>query len=196
MNKIILDKGNIIDLDIIEDSIIEISKYYDINVLNINISDNVSLIINHYSEINNISNLKIKIFENNNSEFIYNHSFMNNKNYNLDINIEMLGNNSKNIINIKGISNNGISNIVVDGKVLENTLDNILDESIRMLNINDGKSNILPNMYINTKNVLANHACTVTNINKDYLFYLNNKGIDNDFGKKLIIDGFLENSAR
>ena len=41
------------------------------------------------------------------------------------------------------------------------------------LNINEGISYIYPNMFIDTKNVVANHSASITNINKDYLFYLN-----------------------
>ena len=64
------------------------------------------------------------------------------------------------------------------------------------MNLNDGRSYIYPNMYINTKNVIANHAATITDISNDYLFYLNTKGISNEDAKKIIIDGFLENVAR
>ena len=196
MNKIILDKKKIIDLYIENDSICNIGKDYDIEVINIKILDNIKFVINHYSEIISNRSIKINIEQNNNSEFIYNCSFINEKKYDVNINVNMCGDNSKNSINIKGISNSGISNIVIDGSVCSNTIDNELYESIKMLNIMDGKSNILPNMYINTKNVVANHAASVTNINEEYLFYLNSKGISDSVASTLIIDGFLENSAR
>ena len=51
-------------------------------------------------------------------------------------------------------------------------------------------------MYINTKNVIANHAATISDINKNYLFYMNQKGINNNDAIKLIINGFLENDAK
>ena len=196
MNKILCNNESIIDIKCDVDSIMNIGKEYSIEKLNIEIKDNVKLIINHYNEIEDKINLKVNVTQNNNSEFVYNHSFMNKKNYNLNIFIDMLGNNSKNTININGISDNGISNITIDGKVFDNTIDNELSESVRMLNINEGKSNILPNMYINTKNVIANHAASVTNISENYLFYLNSKGIENDNAKDLIINGFLLNDAR
>lgn len=195
MNKIILDKSNNIELNVSEDSICNISKDYEINELNIILSDNVKFIINHYSEIKD-NNLNINIFQNNNSEFIYNHSFLNNGNYNLNINVNMNGNESKNVINIHGISDSGNTNVVVDGKVIEKTVDNELDEKIKMLNINNGKSNIMPNMFINTKNVVANHAASVKDIDEDYLFYLESKGINNVESKRLIINGFLYNKAK
>ena len=105
-------------------------------------------------------------------------------------------NDSKNTINIHGISDSGLSNISIDGKVSENTINNELYEIIKMLNINNGKSKIIPNMYINTKNVIANHAASVSDINENYLFYLNQKGIKTSDAINLIIDGFISNDAK
>lgn len=195
MNKIVLDKESIINLDIKENSICNIDKNYYLKELNIFMADGVEFTINHYSEV--IENdLKINIVQYNNSIFNYNHSFVSSKLYNLDVNIELKGNNSKNNINIHGISDNDKTNIKVDGLVESNTIDNELDERVRILNINDGHTYIYPNMFIDTKNVVANHAASITNISKDYLFYLNSKGIKNDEAKKMIIEGFLENVAK
>lgn len=195
MNTIILDKESVINLDIKENSICNIGQNYDIKELNILLEDNVEFVVNHYSEVIE-NNLKINVIQNNNSIFYYNHSFMCNKLYNLDINIELKGNKSKNNINIHGISNNGKSNIKVDGKVFEDTIDNELDEKVRLLNINEGQAYIYPNMFVNTKNVIANHAASITSISKDYLFYLNSKGINDKEAINMIVDGFLYNEAR
>ena len=195
MNKIVLDNKKVINIIVDKDSICNIDKSYNINELNIELKDNVKFIINQYSEIEK-KEIKINILQKNNSEFIYNHSFINRKEYNLDMFINLLGNKSKNEINIHGISDNGTSKIVVDGSVNKDTNDNELFEKIKMININDGMSQIRPNMYINTKNVIANHAASISTINNDYLFYLESKGINKDNATKLIIDGFLENEAR
>ena len=195
MNKIVLDKESIINISIDKTSICNINKDYNIKEINIELKDNIKFIINHYDEIDK-KNLLINVIQNNNSEFIYNHSFITNREYNLDINVELNGNNSKNTINIHGISDIGKSNVKVDGSVNNNTKDNELYENIKLININDGISYIYPDMFIGTKNVIANHAASITNINKDYLFYLNSRGIDSDTAIKLIIDGFLDNEAR
>ncbi len=195
MNKIVLDKESIINLYIVENSICNIGKDYSINKLNIVLEDNVEFILNHYDEVLE-NKLNINIIQSNNSIFKYNHSFMCNKMYDLDINIELKGNNSKNYINIHGISDNGKSNIKIDGKIYENTVDNELDEKVRVINMNDGYTYIYPNMFVDTKNVVANHAASITSISKDYLFYLNSKGINDTEGIKMIVDGFLDNAAR
>lgn len=195
MNKIVLDKESVINLNIKENSICNIGKNYDIKELNIVLEDGIEFLVNHYSEVVE-NNLKINIIQNNNSIFNYNHSFRCSKLYNIDINIELRGNNSKNNINIHGISDSGKSNIKVDGIVNKSTIDNELDENIRILNMNNGQTYIYPNMFVNTKNVVANHAASITSISEDYLFYLNSKGINNDEASNMIIDGFLDNDAR
>lgn len=195
MNKIVLDKESVINLNIKKNSICNIGKNYDIKELNIVLEDGIEFLVNHYSEVVE-NNLKINIIQNNNSIFNYNHSFRCSKLYNIDINIELRGNNSKNNINIHGISDSGKSNIKVDGIVNKNTIDNELDENIRILNMNNGQAYIYPNMFVNTKNVVANHAASITSISEDYLFYLNSKGINNCDAANMIIDGFLNNDAR
>lgn len=195
MNKLVLDKENIINISIDKDTICNINKEYNIKELNIELKDNVKFIINHYSEIDK-SELKINIIENNNSEFLYNHSFISKKDYNVYINVKMIGNKSKNTINIHGISDGGKSSVIIDGKVNENTIDNELDENIKLLNINNGTSNIYPNMYIDTKNVSANHSASISLVNEDYIFYLMSKGINRENSIRLILDGFLNNEAR
>ena len=195
MNKLVLDKENITNICIDKDTICNINKEYNINELNIELKDNVKFIINHYSEIDK-SELKINIIENNNSEFLYNHSFISKEDYNFYINVKMIGNKSKNTINIHGISDGGKSSVIIDGKVNENTIDNELDENIKLLNINNGTSNIYPNMYIDTKNVSANHSASISLVNEDYIFYLMSKGINRENSIRLILDGFLNNEAR
>ena len=194
MNKIVLDKEKNINLNVSEDTTFTIPKENNINDLNINISDGVKLIINQYSEVIE-NNLFIRINQSNNSDFIYNHSFISKKEYNLNINVNMIGNNSKNVINVHGISDEGKSKVVVDGSVIKDTRDNELYENIKLLNINNGTSNIYPNMYIDTKNVIANHSASISTVNEDYIFYLMSKGIDRKNAIKLILDGFLENDA-
>lgn len=195
MNKIVLDKENIINLKIEKDSICNIGTDYKIKELNIELLDNVLFILNDYSEIDD-SILKINIIQNNNSKFLYNHSFISKDKYELYINVNMIGNNSKNNINIHGISDNGYSKVIVDGLVKENTFNNELNENIKLLNINDGVSIIYPNMFINTKNVVANHSASISTINEDYLFYLMSRGINKEKSIDLILDGFLENNAK
>ena len=51
-------------------------------------------------------------------------------------------------------------------------------------------------MFIDTKNVIANHSASIGTINDDYLFYLMSKGLEKEKAIKLVIDGFLANDAK
>ncbi len=195
MNKIVLDKENIINLNVIKDSVLNITKDYNVKELNIVVNKNVKIIINHYSEINK-NEFNLNVEQKDNSEFVYNHSFVCKDNYKLSVDIKMDYDNSKNIINIHGISDAGNTFVKLDGRVLANTKNNELYENVKLLNINDGFSNVYPNMFIDTKNVVANHAASISTIDDNYLFYLMSKGIEKDDAIKLIMDGFLDNDAK
>lgn len=195
MNKIVLDKENIINLNVIEDSVLNITKDYNIKELNIVVNSGVKIVINHYDEINK-KEFNLNVEQKDNSKFIYNHSFICNNNYKLIVDIRMNYDNSENDINIRGISDGGNTLVKLDGRVLENTKNNNLFENVKLLNINDGFSNIYPNMFIDTKNVIANHSASIGTINDDYLFYLMSKGLEKEKAIKLVIDGFLANDAK
>ena len=79
----------------------------------------------------------------------------------------------------------------IDGTLLNNNINNILDEKIKIININNGKVICKPNMYIKTSEIIANHENAIGNINKDEVFYLMSKGISKDNAEKLIVNGYL-----
>lgn len=192
MNKIILDNESIVNLNIKEDSVCNIKNIESLKELKINIENNAKLILNEYSESLERQYI-IKITQNSNSLFIYNLNFKTIKSFNLKIEVNLIGNNSSNKINIHGLNDNSKCNIEVNGNIEKNTIDNELYENVKIINLNDAKTTVLPNMYVDTKNVIANHSTSISTINNDYLFYLKSKGIDELDAKQLIIDGFLSN---
>ena len=94
-------------------------------------------------------------------------------------------------VNVHGINDRGTSNIIENGYVKENKYNNNLDECIKIININEGKSLSMPNMFIDSFDVSANHNNTVSNIDPNELFYFLSKGISIEPAKKLICNGFL-----
>ena len=136
-------------------------------------------------------NNEINIYIGTNSSLILNHSYINNTNYNLKININYTGEKSNVLVNVRGVNNEGTSKVDIDGTLLKNNNNNILDEKIKIININNGKVICKPNMYIKTSQIIANHENAIGNINKDEVFYLMSKGINKENSKKLIIQGYL-----
>lgn len=163
----------------------------NINNFNIYVENDSTVLIEDFRIIDKY-NTNITININNNSTLIYNHSFINEDEYNLNILINYQGNNSKVIFNINGINDKGLSNIKADG-ILGNNINNQLLENINVININKGKGIIIPNILVNNNEVVADHAATIGKINRDHINYLMSKGISYEQSKRLILNGFLIN---
>ena len=183
--------NNIIIIDNNSNTVINLFNE-KIEELEINIKDNSTLKINIFNKIN-IDKSKIKINIGNNSSIVFNYSYINEKNYKLDLTTNYLGNESNIVINISNLNNKGLSEITVDGIVKNECKNNLLEEKIKILNINNGKAICKPNMYIKTNKVIANHENGIGNINEEELFYLMSKGLSKETSIKLICDGFLLN---
>lgn len=170
---------------------------YDFNKnknLNLNIEIEKNSTLNYYMFSENVfENKVIKINNYDDSKLNFNYSFINNENCKVVINNNILGNDINSSIKIRGICYKDATAIIdSNGFVKEKTTNNEFNEDLRGLNLENGFIKINPNMFINSNEVIANHNSTIGNINKDYLFYLNSKGIDNDEAKKLIILGFVK----
>lgn len=162
-------------------------KYENINII---IKDNAFLIIDYFNDINKLKT-KVNIEIGNKSSMIFNYSYINKNNYELNIDINYKSELSSVVINIKGINNNGLSSINAIGKVNTNNINNVLDEKIKIININNGKSICKPIMLINTSKVIANHENAIGSINEEELFYLMSKGLSKKIAEKLICYGYL-----
>jgi Fe-S cluster assembly protein SufD len=71
-----------------------------------------------------------------------------------------------------------------DGYQLSNTL--LLNPSAHAESI--------PGLEISTDDVKCSHGVTISNVDKDQLFYLQTRGIGDIEGKKLIVDGFIRSA--
>ena len=80
-------------------------------------------------------NNEINIYIGTNSSLVLNHSYMNNTNYNLKININYAGEKSNVLVNVRGVNNSGTSKVDIDGTLLKNNNNNILAEKIKIINI-------------------------------------------------------------
>ena len=154
--------------------IIDIKNKVVINDLNTSWKD-LEIIFN----IKENSSLELNVFKNNAQI-----------NYNLIVN--MNGSNINNILKTKCITQDkGSVDIQVDGNVLENTINNIMQEDVRILNLNNFENKIKPNMLVSSNEVQADHFTTMSGINSDELFYLKAKGLDNETATKLLEKGFV-----
>lgn len=210
MNKMIIDKENIkfkdevikIELNInkltidIEGNVTlnEISTKEENLTLNINLKPNGKLIFNRF-KIDTNSNIEINLIQEENSILNFNYSSIIKDKTNIKVNSILKGDNNTTNINIKAVTEeNGKCEIVSEADIKPNIKDNKLLESIRVLLLNDEESIVLPNLLVSSNEVEVNHAATLSGIDKEYLFYLNSKGISEINAINLIKKGYLLNN--
>ncbi|MDY5873301.1 MAG: SufD family Fe-S cluster assembly protein [Bacilli bacterium] len=210
MNKLLVKEGilsinnSLNDLDIKTNTLtLEISGNVCINDINNNtdldlkiiMSDGSHLLYNRYNESINKFNLNIEITSNAYVEFNYSLKTLIASDISLNANIA--GNNNISHINFHGITDqNGVIKNVATSKVDEATKDNEVLENLRIVTLNDAENMIVPNLLVRSDSVNAIHNTTISTVDKDYLFYLNSKGINKKDATKLIVDGFLKSNLK
>ena len=210
MNKLLVKEGilsinnSLNDLDIKTNTLtLEISGNVCINDINNNtdldlkiiMSDGSHLLYNRYNESINKFNLNIEITSNAYVEFNYSLKTLIASDISLNANIA--GNNNISHINFHGITDqNGVIKNVATSKVDEATKNNEVLENLRIVTLNDAENMIVPNLLVRSDSVNAIHNTTISTVDKDYLFYLNSKGINKKDATKLIVDGFLKSNLK
>ena len=196
VDSIILNNENIF-LEGQDVSYIKVSGNSEVNLFNCNIInldievlDNSSLIVNCFNIIEE-RKTAINIIAHQKSKVTFNHGFKNNCKYDLKIMTDFLKDEASICVNINGLNDGGIANIDVNGFVKYEKNNNVLDENIRIININGGSATSNPNMYIDTSKVIANHNTTIGGIRLDELFYLMGKGLTKESSKKIISKGHI-----
>ncbi len=210
MNKLLVKEGilsinnSLNDLDIKTNTLtLEISGNVCINDINNNTDLDLKIIMakgshllyNRYNESINKFNLIIEIMDESYVEFNYSLKTLTESNINLNANIA--GDNNVSHINFHGLTDdNGIIKNIATSKVCENTKNNEVLENLRIVTLNDAENMIVPNLLVRSDSVNAIHNTTISSVDKDYLFYLNSKGINNEDATKLIVDGFLKSNLK
>lgn len=170
INEIILDKHNKLIINALNDSKLEYNRFclfpHDNGLLEINHEKNTEVFFNEAIICNSDYQMDLNIYENNSDVF--------NKTV-----VRILTQNEANVL------------INAKGHVFKDTLNNSITEDVRAFNLDDSKVTIIPNLIVDSNDVIANHNVTVSNINNDNLFYLNSKGIDNKKAVELLKNAFL-----
>ena len=206
---------------LVKDSIVNIKD--SLNSLDIK-TNNLTLIISGNVYINDFDNncdLTLKILMKEGSHLLYNRYNEDIKKFNLDIeltddsfvefnyslktmvesnivlNANVAGDNNVSRINFHGVTvNDGVIKNIATSKVDEKTKNNEVLENLRIITLNDAENMIVPNLLVRSDGVNAIHNTTISTVPRDYLFYLNSKGINNTDATKLIVDGFLKSNLK
>ncbi len=193
MNKILLDDEVFVlnnkecSIEVNGNSKIYITPNTDNYNLSIVLNDNANLEM--YIFTNSSNSNRINITSNNNTNLKVIHSFDIKDEYTFNFKNVIVGNNNTSEVFIKGIAR-GYVKLNIDGDVEKNTNDNVLNEEIKVLT-RGGKVFCSPILQVSTKNVIANHGNSISNIDGSTLFYLMSKGISEEKAIKLIEDSYL-----
>lgn len=79
----------------------------------------------------------------------------------------------------------------VDGVVPKSSSQCICNQDNQIINMEDGKSTICPNLLIDNYDVDSNHAAYIGSFKEDILFYMMSRGISRDVCNRLLLNAFL-----
>lgn len=166
------------------------------NTYIINLNSDSSLDYYKYNKVLT-SNVKVTINMLDNSVLNYHYSFEALKPCKITILSNIFGNNNQSNIKINGVTSKfGACYITASATIKENTLDNEINEDVRVLKLNNEESVIKPNLIVNTHNIKATHNTVCKKIDEASLFYLMSKGISKAKAIKLIKIGFLNKNIK
>jgi len=207
-----------INIEILKDTELEINIYKnDFKAdFNINILDNINVHINFFETLEkgklrfnyhlgmnanlkvnkvndgfNIKELVVANLDNELAKFKYNLKSVAKSSENYDV---IVNHNAKNTIsdvknNVINISGNVLIN--VSTYIKKGFTGSLADQNNKIINLNNKKCDIKPNLFIDEFDSVANHSAYVGKFNKDELFYLMSRGLDKETSEKMLIKGLL-----
>ena len=150
-------------------------------------------IIYHYS-INSSSKVDINLVKED-IELNYYYNTINYDDNKFSINVNHKSNNTHSEVYNHGINmNTNKLTFDVTGVVPKSSSKCICNQDNQIINMDNGKSTILPKLLIDNFDVDSNHAAYIGKFKDEYLFYLMSRGISRENSYKLLLNGFLINS--
>lgn len=163
--------------------------------LKINVNNNTNKDLYIIDTMTENVDAKIEIFIESNSNFEIIISSLNTSNFTKHHNIIIhhLGDNSKSSCYVYGIGKEQSKiSFNLEAIIKDTSIGNYCEQSIKgILLSNDAKIEGKPNLIINTNNIKAKHALAIGSLNKNHIFYLQNKGISKNDAIKLIIMSYF-----
>ena len=80
----------------------------------------------------------------------------------------------------------------VNGYIKKGMIGSVCNQSSRIINLDEGKSLIEPNLFIDEFDSIANHSAYTGPFDEKLLFYLETKGISKKEAFNLLLNGFMK----
>ncbi len=177
MNKIYTDKQvfNIID---------------DNKDLTLSLNDGQMVVINCF--FYQIKDMNINIEQSNNSYLVINYAGYVHSDVNINMDVNVLGNGNKTVINVRTIDEKNHANFNVSVQANEHTINNEIVEDLKAIN-EDGTITFMPILKIDTNEVQAEHYATIGGLDEKELFYLESKMLSTKTAKEILKKSFIYN---
>lgn len=145
---------------------------YDINIV---LNNDSSLIVNSLNKDNNV-NVFINLLDG--ANITYNHSVLGIKDSINSFTLNHENSNTTSVLNNNGI-NIGDNKLYfnIDGVIPKNILNASCSQNSKIINFMEGDSKIIPNLIIDSNDIIANHSAYIGEIDEKEKFYLASRGI-------------------
>ena len=201
MNNILLDSTKSYDkegtfkLELDKDTTINIEsdniKLYLVTKNNIRVDFNIS----NSATIYNITTENITINANiyNNAKLDFYLMTITDKKIINEVNVYHQNKNTTSNVICHGISyGKGDLKFSVNGYIKKGMTGSLCNQSSRIINLDDGKSLIEPNLFVEEFDSVANHSAYTGPFDEKSLFYLETKGISRKEAFNLLLSGFMK----
>lgn len=201
MNKILLDstknfnKEGTYKLELDKDITINIEsdniKLYLVTKNDIKINFNIKKSVTIYNITTNNIKMNANIYNNSKLDF-YLMSITDKKITN-EVNIYHQNKETISNVTCHGISYlKGDLKFSVNGYIKKGMINSVCNQSSRIINLDEGKSLIEPNLFIEEFDSIANHSAYTGPFDEKILFYLETKGISKKESFNLLLNGFMK----
>lgn len=198
MNKIILDKEDVIKIDSAKEFVLAEGEKKEIYIWGENdkyklcyhLEKDSFLIVHHYS-INASFDIEIEL-EGESARVDYFYSTINYQDQILKFSIFHKGSKTQsNIINHGVNVKDGKLLFDVNPKVEKTAFGCVCNQENSIINLEDGESVICPNLLIDNYDVISNHSAYIGSFSKEVLFYMMSRGLSEKASYELLMRYFL-----
>ena len=201
MNNILLDstvcfnKEGTFKLELDKDTTINIEsdnvKLYLVTKNNIKVDFNILNSTTIYNITRESITVNINIY--NNAKLDFYEMTVTDKKITNEVNVYHKNKETTSNVTCHGISyGKGDLKFSVNGYIKKGMIGSVCNQSSRIINLDEGKSLIEPNLFIDEFDSIANHSAYTGPFDEKLLFYLETKGISKKESFNLLLNGFMK----
>lgn len=201
MNNILLDsaisfsKEGTFKLELDKDTTISVEsdnvKLYLVTKNNIKVDFNILNSTTIYNITTESITVNINIY--NNAKLDFYEMTVTDKKITNEVNVYHKNKETTSNVTCHGISyGKGDLKFSVNGYIKKGMIGSVCNQSSRIINLDEGKSSIKPNLFIDEFDSIANHSAYTGPFDEKLLFYLETKGISKKESFNLLLNGFMK----